>query len=139
MAVTRIEVDAFSGKAGGWITMTNEPIAVLPAISVARHTTLNFPTGRVAPEVGEQEGVTAPSVSSTASTAYVTTVPLIESAKVSMIKPGRINFGAAISLIGCAIGVSAVLVRMLMKSSFGSCSSMDIEETSSGIGFPSLS
>src|ERR1700730_13867612 len=52
-------------------------VPVLPCASVALHVTVVCPTGKVAPDAGEQVGVIAPSRLSVAVAEKVTTLPVL--------------------------------------------------------------
>jgi hypothetical protein len=63
---------------GGVLSATvtsNEPLAELPALSVALHCTAVVPRANVLPEAGLQLGVTAPSTASRAETSNLTVAP----------------------------------------------------------------
>jgi hypothetical protein len=79
------------------VTLTvNEPVLTLPCASAARHATLVFPTGNVAPDAGEQDGAMEPSTVSVAVTAKVAEPPP-ELCVVSEMSPGRWSCGAVVS------------------------------------------
>ena len=51
-----------------WTVTWKDPLAVLPAESVAEQLTVVVPSGKAKPEAGVQEGVTLPSMLSAAVT-----------------------------------------------------------------------
>ena len=86
-------------KEGGVVSRTvtwNDPVAVLPARSVAEQLTVEVPRGKVDPEAGEQAGVSEPSIASVAVAVYVTTAPLGPVASAEM-SEGSESTGACVS------------------------------------------